>query len=388
MICDACGTNPVNHRILFIFNFLKENIEKSGEKIFKINKNKNISIYVEKILFNFLSFVGIIRFNKNVEKASTLRSFIIWEEAKKRNIEMEQIVLFGKYIDEYRAKINGKMFYFKSLPIPAWLPQEDYDWVDDKFILFNKFKMKNIPVPATKMISTFGQALDSFEILQKPLIIKPKYGSRGRHTTTNINTKEELKNAFLLAREITPYMVIQEHIFGSVYRATVINNELVGFFRGDPPFIIGDNKKTISELIEEKNRNRNEKISEILINKELISFIKRQGYNLESILKENVIINLRAKTGRNYGGYTKEMLKEVHPKMYFIFRDIGKILKAPVLGFDLIIKNPKEDPDLQTWGIIECNSLPFIDLHYDAQEGEIINLAPKVWDLWLIPSPQ
>lgn len=177
-------------------------------------------------------------------------------------------------------------------------------------------------------------------------------------------------------------MVAQEHLFGSVYRATVINNELVGFFRADPPRVTGDGKSTIAELIKIKNKNHHELLSDIEINQELLDFIKRQNHTLETILPSDTTIDLIAKTGRMYGGYTKEMLPEVHPKMHQIFKKAGEVVSAPVLGFDLIIEDPTADPDLQRWGIIECNSLPFIDLHYFSLEGEHINLAKNVWDLW------
>ena len=119
---------------------------------------------------------------------------------------------------------------------------------------------------------------------------------------------------------------------------------------------MGDGLKTIKDLITEKNNHKNEKISQILINDELINFIKRQGYNLKSIPEKNLIINLIAKTGRNYGGYTKEILGDIHPKMHIIFEYTSRLISAPVLGFDLIIEDPTIDPDTMKWGIIECNS--------------------------------
>jgi cyanophycin synthetase len=298
---------------------------------------------------------------------------------------MEQIQIFGKPLELYRAKIkeNGKnFFYFQSLPIPPHIPQSGYKWLDDKFALFEKLSEHGVPIPKTKKIFTYQSALKAFDVLKKPVIIKPKYGSRGRHTTTNINTEKELRKAFNTARQITLSMVIQEHLSGSVYRATVINNTLVAFFRADPPQVTGDGIKTIQALIDEKNAKRHERLSDISINDDLLHFIQREGYDLESIPDMGVTINLSAKTGRMYGGYTKEMLPEVHPRMHEIFKKAGSLMQAPVLGFDLIIGDPTKNPDEQKWGIIECNSLPFIDLHYFALEGTPKNLAENVWDLW------
>lgn len=386
--CSACGVSEINHNLIFISNIFEETIGKLGELFLNFKKSHQIANFTEKKLHIILNSIGIIKYNDDIEKAKSLRSKIIWEEAKKRNIKMQQVVVWGKYIDQYRAIINKNMFYFQSLPIPPWLPQNGYSWIDDKFKLFKVLKKFNIPIPETKSILTLKSLKENFKILKKPIIIKPKNGSRGRHTTTNINTEEELEYAFYIARKISPFLIIQEHLSGSIYRATVINNELVGFFRADLPSVIGDGLKTIEELIIEKNNHNNKKISAIQINEELINFIKRQGYFLESIPHKGTTVNLLAKTGRNYGGYTKEMLPEVHPKMYTIFKKISEIIQAPVLGFDLIIEDPTKDPDTMKWGIIECNSLPFIDLHLFALEGKPINLAGKVWDLWSNPYHQ
>jgi D-alanine-D-alanine ligase-like ATP-grasp enzyme len=60
----------------------------------------------------------------------------------------------------------------------------------------------------------------------------------------------------------------------------------------------------------------------------------------------------------------------------------ARALQTPLVGFDLIIPDPERDPDAQTWGVIEANSLPYIDLHYLPLEGTPSNVAASVWDLW------
>ncbi|MCC7160401.1 ATP-grasp domain-containing protein [Candidatus Nomurabacteria bacterium] len=383
--CSACGTSPVNHNLLLFSDILDATLGKINASVFyftNTDKWEKFSIFLEKVLFEIFAFLKIVTFSKDVEKALTGRSKLIWEEANKRGIKMEQVKIFGKPVEFYRAIINGKKRYFQSLPIPPWLQQSGYKWLDDKFKLYQVLSKNNIKVPKAYKISNLSQAKKAFENLSKPVIIKPQNGSRGRHTTTNINTEEELINALNLSRQITLFTVMQEHLFGSVCRATVINNKLVGFFRATPPQIIGDGIHTIQELIDDKNKNRNKKISDVNINDDLIDFIKRQNYTLDSILEKDKIIDLSAKTGRFYGGYTEEMLPKIHPKMHDIFSRAGSLIKAPIAGFDLIIKDPTKDPDTERWGIIECNSLPFIDLHYFALEGNPVNLAENIWDLW------
>ncbi|MFA6257561.1 MAG: hypothetical protein WC671_00940 [Candidatus Paceibacterota bacterium] len=383
--CDACGTSQVNHKLMFSLRLMDEIMGKVAY-IYKpfsfIGNNLKLINLFEKSIFNLLHFLYIVKYNSDIEKTTNGRSKLVWQEAKSRGIDMKQILFFNKPIDYFRAKINNKIVFFNSLPIPPWMPHDGYSWVDDKFVFAEKFQAAGIPSLKTKKIIFLKDAISAFNNFQKPIIIKPQLGSLGRHTTTNINTIEELKKAFKLAKQITPVMVAQEHLFGSVYRATVVNNVLVGFFRADPPFILGDGIKSVKELISEKNKNRNEKVSNILISKELINFLGRQNLTIDSVLPVDVKVNLLAKTGRFYGGYTKEMLKEIHPKFYSIFKKANELISMPVAGFDLIIEDPTKDPDTQRWGIIECNSLPFIDLHFFPLEGEPVNIAKYIWDLW------
>ena len=57
-----------------------------------------------------------------------------------------------------------------------------------------------------------------------------------------------------------------------------------------------------------------------------------------------------------------------------------EVLKLPIVGFDIIIPDPKTDPDGQRWGILEANSLPFIELHYSPLQGTPSRVAADVWD--------
>ncbi len=332
--------------------------------------------------------VGLARFSTDKEKSISGRSRLMWDEAELRGIEMQQIVMFGKYLEQYRARIGGKWFYFQSIPIPYWLPQKGYDWLDDKFRLASRLSASGIPAPKVAHVTFWFQARRAYARLNKPLIVKPRAGSRGRHTTTNIREMEELRAAYKLGKMIALSLVMEEHLYGSVYRATVIDGKLVGFFRADPPQVTGDGIRTIQELITEKNARKHadpatkDKLGDIEVNDDLHSFVARKGCTLASVIPQGFTRDLSAKTGRLYGGYTREMLPEVHPKMHEIFARAGTVVQASIVGFDLIIPDPKADPDTQSWGVIEANSLPFIDLHYLALEGAPINLAKNIWDLW------
>lgn len=382
--CVYCGNNPKNH---FISKLIQTTLVIVSPVFIFFGKFQ--SSLVERaiilLLTPYIWFFVKVRLwgmNKDIDKAHTERSKVIWIEAAKRGIEMEQFVVFGKPIEQYRAKIEGKWQYFESIPIPPKMASSSYTWMDDKWLLKNFFKKRNIPVPFGRSISSFKEALKTLNDGTPPFIIKPQLGSRGRHTTTHIYNEKDLELGYLVGKTLCHFVIMEEQLHGSVYRGTYVGGEVVGILRGDPARITGNGVNTIEELIQIKNENRHPKVKEVLVTPLLKDFIGRQGFELSTILEQEKTIDLSEKIGLSYGGYAVEEFTRTHPKTLEYIKKAGDALGAPVVGFDFIISDITKDPDLQRWGIIEANSLPFINLHHFPMEGEPINVAGKVWDLW------
>lgn len=387
--CPYCGDAPVSHFFYFIDSIMINTLDIYARKITKHffipSFFKKIADFFPVFLFESFGFLKLVKFSSDINKVKTFRSRVIWEEAKRRGIKMEQVILFGKPLDYYRAYINSKKIYFDSIPIKPEFLDMKKSW-DDKVVLKEEFLKYSIPIPQyidlPFLKNTDKNILDIFSKLQKPIIVKPRTGSRGRHTTTNINNLEQLCEGIKIAKQICSALVVEEHLQGSVCRATLVDGVLAGFYKAETPFVVGDGKKSIQELIIEKNKIRHERISEINISKELRDYISRSGFNVESVLPLNFILPLTHRIGRFFGGTTKEMLDTLHPSFVPILEKATKITGLAVVGFDAIIPDPTKPADSQKWGIIECNTLPFIDLHYYALEGKPKNIAGMIWDMW------
>jgi len=209
-------------------------------------------------------------------------------------------------------------------------------------------------------------------------------GSRGRHTTTYIYTEQELYKAVRIAKQLCQYVIVEEHLLGSVYRATVVGGKVVGILAGDQPKIIGDDMSTIESLIQKKNTEKQDRVGDVVIDPKLIEFIERSGYTLKTILEKGVTLELSEKIGLAYGGSAREISPITHHKIIKTIERAAKVVNDPIIGFDFIIEDPTTDPENQKWGIIEANSLPFINLHYKPMEGPSVDVAPYIWDLWNI----
>ncbi len=386
--CKACGNSPVNHQLAWVLRSADVALSIANLKLSRyrafigIHELSRLATSRIALVHYLISrTMRITAFNPDHTKAATYRSQVIWEEAKRRGMLMEQVCVYGKPIDTYRARIRGAWFYFDSLPIPPGIEQRGYLWIDDKYLLARTLQAASLASPLSFSVTTLEEARRAFRELGT-VIVKPRVGSRGRHTTTFVSSDEELVKAFLSAKQICFWVIVQKHLRGSVCRATVVNGALVGFFQADPPRVVGDGTSTIRLLVDTKNTARHERVQPVELTYEHEAFLRRQGYNFDSVLPKGQSVDLSHRTGRLFGGETREILSTVHPKIREAVERAARTLLVPVVGFDLISPDPLVAPEDGLWGIIEANSLPFIDLHYLPLYGEPSNVAAAVWDLW------
>lgn len=382
--CIYCGNNPTNHFMAHTFQTMGVALS----PIFRamaVLENRYLYRFALWIMTPYIWLFVKLRlwgFNTDPKRAHTERSKVIWDEAVARDIPMEQLVIFGKAVEQYRAKIRGKWYYFESIPLPDHFKATSYSWMDDKWTLKKFLEKHSVPVAFGRSVSSADQAREVFLRGRPPFITKPRLGSRGRHTSTHLYTADEVVNGFNIAQKLGHYVIVEEQLFGNVYRGTYVDGEVVGILSGEPPRITGDGLSTIEKLIERKNATKHEEVKDVVVTPSLIEFIRRQGLSLDAVVPKDKTIDLSEKIGSNYGGNAIEVTPITHPKITEYIKRAGDALKAPVVGFDFIIPDITRDPDAQRWGIIEANSLPFINLHHFPLEGAPVNVAAKIWDLW------
>lgn len=379
--CLDCGNNPVPHRftwfsqtLLIIMNPLSAFV---AGKVFNRFFNLFFKLIFQSSIFLF-RITRSLAMNDDIEKAPGFRGKVLWQEAKRRGIPMQSFKVWGNYLDAYEVIVKGKKINFTGLPR---LSQGSAEWwLDDKAELKKMLQRAGVPTPRGGGFSRFSPLLNLFRKLEKPVIIKPRLGSRGRHTTTNIWTEEDLKKAYISAKKLCHWVVMEEHLVGSVYRGTVIDGNLVGVLRGDPPRITGDGVHTIEQLVNIKNETRPKQISPVIINNAHLEFLSRAGHSLSEVLQKGTMIDLLEKVGISYGGSSAEVLDRTHPDTKNFLNLAGKVVEDPIIGFDFIIQDIERAPAEQKWGIIECNGTPFINLHHFPVEGTPVNVASAVWD--------
>ncbi|MGH7250170.1 MAG: hypothetical protein ACREGC_04285, partial [Minisyncoccia bacterium] len=179
--CSYCGDAPVNHTLYYIDSLISVTLDNHITKVARSAPNflKRFADWLPIFIFKSLVFVKLARLSEDINKARTFRSRVIWEEAQKRGIKMEQLIIFNQPIDYYRAKVAGRSIYFESIPIPKKFLEMKKRW-DDKIVLKEEFLKANIPVPFFHKLPLFNlkNAESIFSKFKKPVIVKPQVGSR------------------------------------------------------------------------------------------------------------------------------------------------------------------------------------------------------------------
>ncbi len=406
-VCVYCGKNPTPHFLAWYF----ESMNLWLTPVRKVLLFNPLSTVIKKIFikinlslrfFRLGRFLGIIGLQEDINKCKVLRAKVLWEEAQKRGIEMKELLLFGKPFDTYIATkkeflkkqqmSNSKpTIIFSGLPRPQDYNDSSLDWMDDKWLFKKKLLQHNLPVANGAAAWTFNRAKKFFYEIQAtryplpatrlPVIIKPRAGSRGRHSTIFVSSVDDLRHAFKIAKQLCFWVVVEEQLSGPVYRATLINYELCGVLRGDGPQVVGDGVRNIRELIEIKNSQPHLGVKDIQVDASMELFLSRQNLNLRAVPKKDEVINLSEKIGVNYGGSSSEDFEVCHADNKELFIRAAKIIGDPIVGFDFIIPDITKSWKEQRSGFIEANSLPFINLHHDPLHGQPRNLASKVWEM-------
>ncbi|HVM77134.1 MAG TPA: hypothetical protein VMU07_03215 [Candidatus Paceibacterota bacterium] len=389
--CPDCGPATVSHAIErwnvradAFFGY----ISKPAEIVWNVVRPAVAALKPGRIappLFGLAARLRLGTIVRHPDAQTTDRTRVIWEEAERRGIAMREFRPFGLARNIYFASYEGDTRVFDGLPRPRLANDTAQDWMDDKGIILERFAAQDIPVPLGKSVTNVAQAEAVFRSIvtarrADAVIIKPALGSRSRHTYLHLTTEEAVRNAFAKAKEISPSVAVEEELPGFVFRITLVGGEIAGVMRREPPHVTGDGTHSVQELIDRENKNplrRGPVFHELSIDPLVLA---SQNLSLTSVPAKDRMVILHPKVSRAFGASTTE-IEAIHPDNCELFLKIARYVDDPLFGVDFIMNDMAVSWRKQRCGVIECNSLPFIDIHHFPLTGPARNVAAKVWYL-------
>lgn len=382
--CYYCGNNPTTHILSKIDSIL---LLTMNPQVFPLLRTwpgyviVRITDVVYAGMVQLFLLTGVAKFSPDHSIITSDRGMVMAEEADRRGWLMETLVAFKQVHDAYRLTLpSGRRIFFSGVPRLDTIKNATAGWMDDKAMLKAKLLKAGVTASQGASFIRWSSAKKYFLAQTRPVIVKPRFGSRGRHTTTHISTLEDFEVAFWRAKQLGFSVIVEEHLIGSVYRATMVGGKLAGVLTGEPPRVTGDGIHTITELVKVKNDTRPARVGEVIIRDINIAFLARLHYTVDTVLPVGTTIDLIEKIGLSYGGLSREDTPHVHPKLRAELERASVVVDDPIHGFDFISPDISVDPDTVRWGIIECNSVPFINLHHDPLVGTPVNVAGILFD--------
>jgi len=351
--CPDCEPYEKDHLQNWIGEFI-EILFNAPFELFMPNTTYSLDKAVDDVLLK-LKFFSLER-NINLDRIHPLTAVFI-RTARKFGFEFYALKSFRGYTGYFRMKIGDRLFDFEELPRAENSTKNKWaDKIDDKGFVKRVLQKNGLPVAPGRNFWWFqkDKAANWANNLGYPLIVKPRKGSLSKHVYYDIKNEAELKNALNKVVRYSPTFLIEKFLPElTLYRITVIDGKNIFAAKRLPPKIIGDGKRTISELAEKSN------IPENNINIQLLNY---QGLDLNSVPPKNETVLLHKKITVALGAKIEEVNK-IHPDNAALAKKVAEIFGSKLIGIDFLGEDIKKSWKSQRCAILELNSLPNIVMH-------------------------
>jgi D-alanine-D-alanine ligase-like ATP-grasp enzyme len=210
-----------------------------------------------------------------------------------------------------------------------------------------------------------------------PVVVKPNVSGFSRGSHFPITTYRELLKAVVLVKIWWPGSVIEQYLSGQNFRVVVVKDEIMSVIRRYPPFVTGDGRTPIKDLIDRENRIREKMqlypvIHPIPKNRKTARFLKKSHLTFASVPAEGRVVYLHNRVALAPGGVVETLdTGEMHEANKALFLKIVPLFKANILGIDAIFEKGIHIPYTEQRAIfLEVNSRPYLKMHHFPRYGK------------------
>lgn len=246
----------------------------------------------------------------------------------------------------------------------------------DKQLTRQLLKSVGVPVPEGEPVANVEEAIAAAEEIGYPVVVKPQYGNHGRGVATNLQTKEQVSSAYVVAREEESTIMVEKFAPGDDYRVLVVGKRVIAAAKREPAKVIGDGVSTIAQLIEQVNRDPRRSdghstvLSKIRIDAVALNVLADQNLTPGSIPAAGQLVLIRRNANLSTGGTATDVTDIMHPHVAEQAVDAARVVGLDIAGIDIVcqdISRPLED---QGGVVVEVNAGPGLRMHLEPSSGK------------------
>lgn len=347
----------------------------AGEAAFNLVK----TLAAGKVYTNLQNDIEYLKRRYEKEKLGP-STYSILKEAKHRKIPityLDAVILLGQGIHQRKiwATMTSQTSGLAS------------DIATDKDLTKKILAFHYLPVPRGKVVKTQQDLQETLEDLDYPVVTKPVDGNHGNGITTHIDSYRKALIGFNLAKDISPKVIVEQHIYGDDYRFLVVNYKVVAVARRRPATVIGDGIHSIRALIDEINQNpkrgsgHENYLTTIKVDASTLSILAEKNLSLASILPQDTEVAVKHGSNLSVGGTATDVTAIVHPLNISIAERAARLVNLDICGIDIVAKNITMPLFNDNGAILEINASPGFRMHLNPCGGTAINVAAPVLDM-------
>lgn len=232
---------------------------------------------------------------------------------------------------------------------------------DDKALTRRLLRAAGLGFP-DQIVASDDKAIRDFFSRYGRVVVKPAQGEQGRGVQVDLRSLTNVRESIKEARKLCDKVLIEQYVVGDDLRIIVIGGKVVAGAVRKPATIVGDGKRTITDLIVSQSRRRAAATrgeSRIPLDPETERCVRAHGHEMGDVLTSDEIVAVRKTANLHTGGTIHDVTDSLHPKLREAAEKAAEVLDIPVVGFDFLVPDVA-GPD---YVIIEANERPGLANH-------------------------
>ena len=246
----------------------------------------------------------------------------------------------------------------------------------DKDLTKKLLAAAGVPVPTGREVSDVEDAWTAACEIGLPVVVKPNDGNQGKGVTVNITTREQLIQAYGVAREFRNAILVERYMPGNDFRLLVVGDKMVAAARRDPPKVVGDGVHTITQLVSQVNLDprrgsgHSTSLTKIRFDDIARACLASQGLAADSIPVKGQRVNLRNNANLSTGGSATDVTDDVHPEVAARAVAAAHMVGLDICGVDVVCDSILRPIEEQGGGVVEVNAAPGLRMHLSPSFGK------------------